>query len=44
MAGARVTVAAGARPRDLQDMGYDESWIAERWPEPDLAERPHGES
>ncbi len=20
---------------DLQDMGYDESWIAERWPEPD---------
>ena len=29
---------------DLQDMGYDESWIAERWPEPDPAERPHGES
>ncbi len=20
---------------DLQDMGYDESWIAEHWPEPD---------
>ncbi|MEZ4462939.1 MAG: hypothetical protein R3F43_00100 [bacterium] len=20
---------------DLQDMGYDESWIAERWPDPD---------
>ncbi|MEZ4462934.1 MAG: hypothetical protein R3F43_00075 [bacterium] len=22
---------------DLQDMGYDESWIAERWPDPDPA-------
>ncbi len=22
---------------DLQDMGYDESWIAERWPEPEPA-------
>jgi hypothetical protein len=27
---------------DLQDMGYDESWIADRWPEPDPPDPPPG--
>ncbi|MBP8807555.1 MAG: hypothetical protein KBG48_00760 [Kofleriaceae bacterium] len=27
---------------DLQDMGYDESWIADRWPEPDPPDLPPG--
>jgi hypothetical protein len=27
---------------DLQDMGYDESWIVERWPEPDPPDPPPG--